>query len=115
MQPVSKIMAFAASWLLASCDPLALGYVNRLPHSVTIVERGRELAATVRLSSGESRAPGFGSTAESIDVVDSHGRLSAHYRTRDIPRAGGHGSVRYIVITPRGPEMQFRDHLEYDE
>jgi hypothetical protein len=109
------IIAFAASWLLAGCDPLALGYVNRLPHSVTIVERGRELAAHVRLSPGESRAPGFGSTAESIDVLDSHGRLRAHYPIRDIPRTSGRGSIRYVVITPHGPEMQFRDHLEYDE
>jgi hypothetical protein len=115
MQLARMIIAFSASWLLVGCDPLALGYVNRLPHSITIVERGRDLVAPVRLSPGESRAPGLGATAESIDVLDSHGRLVAHYPTRDIPRARGRGSIRYVVITSHGPKIQFRDHLEYDE
>jgi hypothetical protein len=115
MMPLRLIAILPATLLFAGCDPLALGYVNRLSHRVTVVERGRALTAPLHLKAGESRAPGFGTTAESIDVLDTHGRLLAHYRIRDIPRAAGRGRIRYVVITPHGPEMELKEHLAYDE
>jgi hypothetical protein len=115
MKPQRLLILAAVVFAVAGCDPLALGYVNQLSHPVTIVEQGRAYAQPMRLASGESRPPSFGTTAKSIDILDGHGRLLAHYRTRDIPRGGGRGSVQYVVITPHGAEMELKEHLAYDE
>jgi hypothetical protein len=109
------VLALLLAAALSGCDSLALGYVNKLPHPITIVEHGRDSAHPIHLKAGEIMPPGFGPTAESIDVLGRGGRLTAHYRTRDLPRSGRRGGIEYVVITARGAVMELKDRLGYDE
>jgi hypothetical protein len=98
---------------LSGCDSLALGYVNKLQHRVTIVEQGGPgRAHPIDLKPGEILTPGFGPRAESIDIIGPGGQILAHYRTRDIPRIAAGGRFEYVVIQPNGAVMELKDHLE---
>jgi hypothetical protein len=100
---------FAVTAMLSSCDPIGLGYANKLPYPVTVVEHGSKLAAPpIRLAAGETYQPTIGVTPDSIDVLDSRGHLMGHYRIRDILRQHARGDG-YVVITSSGPKLEFSD------
>jgi hypothetical protein len=100
-QPFVTLLIAALS--LSACDPLALGYLNRLPHSVTVVERGGKfVSAPIHLAAGERRQPAFGDIPETIELRDSADHVTARYRTSDIPRIRGAGDMNYVIITRSG-------------
>jgi hypothetical protein len=112
----SCALALLLAAALSGCDSLALGYVNKLPHPITIVEHGgRESDHAIHLKAGEIFPPGFGPMAKSIDVLGGGGRLVGHYRTRELPGSGRRGRVHYLVITPRGAVVELKDHLDYND
>jgi hypothetical protein len=115
MNPPRAVAFLFVAFVLSSCDTLALGYVNKLQHRITIVEHGRDLARPIVLKPGEIFTPGFGSTAESIDIIGRDGHVFAHYRTRDIPRTESRGSIHYVVIHPNAAVMELKEHPAYNQ
>src|SRR5437016_4453985 len=111
MKPLCAIASLLVLSLLSSCDTLDFGYVNKLHHSITIVEHSWDPPRPVTLKPGAVDPPGFGHTPESIDVLRPDGQLLAHYRTRDIPRSGVRGGIGYVVITPAGPIIERKEHF----
>jgi hypothetical protein len=107
MKPLRIIIATMAVVFLPACDPSGLGYANKYPYPVTIVERGSKLATTpIRLAAGEIRHPTLGVVPREIDVEDAKGRAIAHYRFRDIPRERPRGDD-YVVVGPDGARLKF--------
>ncbi len=113
MNPPRVLPLLFVALLLSGCDSLALGYVNKLHHRITIVEQGgRSQAHPIILKPGEIFTPGFGPTARSIDIIGRDGHIIAHYRIRDIPRIAAGGRFEYVVIDPNGAVMELKEHLE---
>ena len=115
MKPPRAVAFLLMTFALSGCDTFSLGYVNKLHRPITIVEHGRNSAHPINLGPGASYTPGFGPTAESIDIVGRDGQILAHYRTRDIPRTETRGSIEYVVIQPNGAVREFREHIAYDQ
>ena len=106
--PRPIIITIMAAGSLSACDPGGLGYANRYPYPVTIVERGSKLVAPpIRLTAGEIRHPTIGVVPREIDVEDAKGRAIAHYRIRDIPRQDPRGDD-YVVVGPDGASWSSR-------
>ena len=88
MTPQRIAMLLLGAFALAGCDPLALGYANKLSYPITVVENGHKLTpGPIHLAPGESRAPGFSLTAESIDLLDRRGHIRAPRAVRIRQRA----------------------------
>ena len=115
MRCLGVIVLFFAGFLLAGCDTLDFGYVNRLHEPITIVEHSWEPPRPVTLKPGAVDPPGFGHIPETIDVLRPSGQLLARYRTRDIPRTGPRSGIAYVVITSNGAVIERKEHFAYDQ
>src|SRR5258708_1209237 len=104
-----------APFLLAGCDMLDFGYVNKLHEPITIVEHSYDRPRPVTLKPGAVDPPGFGHMPERIDVLRSGGQLVGRYRTRDIPRTGPRSGIAYVVITSAGSLIERKKYFAYDQ
>jgi hypothetical protein len=116
MQRIAILTVIAVAAALSSCDPAALGYVNKLPYPVTVVERGgKYLAPPTRLAPGEGSSGSIGQIPESIELRGSADHVVARYRTRDIPRVQSTGDTDCVVFTPAGPVRQLLPHAAFTQ
>ena len=80
----------------AGCDTIAWGYVNRLPHRVTVVQHFSDHDLRTPLAPGERIDPGFGQNRP-FDLLDAHGVAFGHYRPSQLRVLDRH-AFSYIVI-----------------
>jgi hypothetical protein len=110
-------IVIAAAGLSFGCDqfPNTLGYANRLRYPVTIVEHvPKREPSSIRLAAGQIHQWQVGVPADTIDIMDSKGRLIGHHRVRDIPRQDPRGD-NYIIITSHGVRLEFSPEPRKDQ
>jgi hypothetical protein len=96
--------------LLGGCDTIAQGYVNRLPHPVTIVEHPGPKIHPFTLAPGQVDQPGFGQNPRTFDVIAPGGHPIATYRSSDLP-VSGREFYRYVVLDSRGAHIETRAEM----
>ncbi|MDQ3117705.1 MAG: hypothetical protein M3Q86_14035 [Verrucomicrobiota bacterium] len=81
---------------LAGCDTIAWGFVNRLPHRVTVIQHFPDHDLRTPLAPGERIDPGFGHNRP-FELLDAHGVAFAHYRPSQLRVLDSH-AFSYVVI-----------------
>jgi hypothetical protein len=80
-----------------SCETVAWGYVNRLPHRITVVQRLNDHETIdTSLEPGECIDPSFGRN-HAFDLLAANRRILAHYNPSDL-RVTGRERFSYVVI-----------------
>ncbi len=91
-----RLAACLLALSLAGCDTIAWGYVNRLPHRVTVVQHFPDHELRTSLAPGERIDPGFGRNRP-FELLDFHGVSFAHYLPSQLRVLDRH-AFSYIVI-----------------
>lgn len=80
----------------AGCDTIAWGYVNRLPHRVTVVQHFPDHDLRTPLTPGGRIDPGFGPNRP-FELLDAQGVAFGSYRPSQLRVVDRH-ALSYVVI-----------------